>query len=136
MAPSNGSALQQSTHMVGMAEALPNHTYDPQLVSSKRLLDGTPLLDRNHHRLASLDDPEDDCLGSAGTGTDDMPFPGRLIEAVAGLKRLGGAVCGGHDDRPTDHKTEFAARVIVLPALRFSFSLDQAHDQLDVACFG
>lgn len=94
------------------------------------------LLDGNHHGLAPFEGTEDDRPGSSGAGTDDMPFPGRLIETLTGLKSLGGAVLGGDDDRPAENEPVLAARVMVFPAPRFSSPVDQPHDKFDVACFG
>jgi hypothetical protein len=100
------------------------------------LLDGTPLFDGNYHGLARLDHPKNDRPCSSNAGTDDVPFPGRLIEAVASLKGLGRAVFGGNDDSAAEDEAELAARVVMLAAPGRFISLDEPHDDLDATCLG
>jgi hypothetical protein len=101
-------------------------------VSCNRLLEATLLLDGNHHGLAPVDGTEDDSPGSGGAGSDDMPFPGRLIETLARLKSLGRAALRAENDCSAEDETELPARVMVLSAPRFPTPVDQPHDKFDV----
>ena len=103
----------------------------------KRLLGGDiPLVDFNDHGLPLPEDSKDNRSGTSGGDAHDVPFPGWLVEAVASLERSRRLTLSCDGRRPFENEAELTAGVIVLWAGRFPGSLNDAHDELKIACPG